>query len=104
MRLLFGRKLAGGNFCHRRKRMSNILMVPIHLDALFLKNDKLVVDPMADPTRLPYFNGERDVNPNVANISEEVVTQPFQNKNFYLKAGIHLHWALPDALTKTIGI
>lgn len=79
-------------------------MVPIHLDALFLKNDKLVVEPMADFTRLPYFNGQRDVNPNVANISEEVVTQPFQNKNFYLKAGIHLHWALPDALTKTIGI
>lgn len=84
--------------------MSNILMVPIHLDALFLKNDKLVVEPMADFTRIPYFNGERDVNPNVANISEEIVTQPFQNKNFYLKTGIHLHWALPDALTKTIGI
>jgi len=79
-------------------------MVPIHLDALFLKNDKLVVEPMADFTRLPYFNGQRDVNPNVANISEEIVTQPFQNKNFYLKTGIHLHWALPDALTKTIGI
>lgn len=84
--------------------MSNVLMVPIHLDALFLKNDKLVAEAMADFTRLPYFNGKQDVNSNIANISEEIVTQPFQNKNFHLKAGIHLHWALPDALTKTIGI
>jgi len=84
--------------------MSNILMVPIYLDALFLENDKLIANAMADFTRLPYFNGERDVNSNIANISEEVVNQPFQNKNFLLKAGIHLHWALPDALTKTMTI
>ncbi|WP_293116339.1 hypothetical protein [Moorena sp. SIO4G3] len=49
-----------------------------------------------------YFDGTLDVNPNIANISEEIVSQPFQNQNLYLKAGIHLHWALPDALTKGI--
>ena len=80
--------------------MSNILMVPTHLDALFLKNDASVVSAMADFTRLPYFNGERDVNPDVANISEDIVSQPFQNQNLHLKAGVHLHWSLPDALTK----
>jgi len=83
--------------------MSNsILMVPIHLDALFLQNDQSVLEAMADFTRLPFFNGERDVNPDIANISEEIVLPPFQNKNLHLKAGIHLHWALPDALTKTM--
>ncbi len=84
--------------------MTNILMVPIHLDALFVNNDKSGIEPMADFTRLPYFNGQRDVNPNIANISEEIVSQPFQNKNFNLQSGIRLHWALPDALSKTIAI
>ncbi|NEQ82314.1 MAG: hypothetical protein F6K26_19280, partial [Moorea sp. SIO2I5] len=51
-----------------------------------------------------YFDGTRDVNHNIANISEEIVSQPFQNQNLYLKAGIHLHWALPDALTKGIQV
>ncbi|NEQ38267.1 MAG: hypothetical protein F6K40_19175 [Okeania sp. SIO3I5] len=81
-------------------------MVPVHLDALHLEIDRLVVEAMADFSRLPYFDfdGQRDVNPNIANISEEIVSQPFQNQNLYLKAGIHLHWALPDALTKGIQV
>ncbi|PAX59966.1 hypothetical protein [Brunnivagina elsteri] len=81
--------------------MNNVLMIPIHLDALYLKSDRLVVEAMADFSRLPHQD-QRDVNPNIANISEEIVSQPFQNQNLYLKAGIHLHWALPDALTKGI--
>ncbi|NEQ72115.1 MAG: hypothetical protein F6K23_02900 [Okeania sp. SIO2C9] len=79
-------------------------MVPVHLDALHLEIDRLVVEAMADFSHLPYFDGQRDVNPNIANISEEIVSQPFQNQNLYLKAGIHLHWALPDALTKGIQV
>lgn len=81
--------------------MNNALMVPVHLDALYLNSDRLVVEAMADFSRLPYQD-KRDVNPNIANISEEIVSQPFQNQNLYLKAGIHLHWALPDALTKGV--
>ncbi|REJ50662.1 MAG: hypothetical protein DWQ58_14945 [Microcystis aeruginosa TA09] len=77
-------------------------MIPIHLDALYLKRERLVVEAMADLSIIPYFNRKRDVNPNIAHISEEIVSQPFQNQNLYLKAGIHLHWALPDALTKGI--
>ncbi|MDB9407398.1 hypothetical protein PN434_02395 [Microcystis aeruginosa CS-558/01A06] len=82
--------------------VNSILMIPIHLDALYLKRDRLVVEAMADLSIVPYFNRKRDVNPNIAHISEEIVSQPFQNQNLYLKAGIHLHWALPDALTKGI--
>lgn len=77
-------------------------MVPINLDALHLETEKSVVEAMADFSRLPYFDGSRDVNPDIANISEEIVSQPFQNQNLPLKPGIHLHWALPDALTKGI--
>lgn len=82
--------------------VNSILMIPVPLDALYLKRDRLVVEAMADLSIIPYFNKKRDVNPNIAHISEEIVSQPFQNQNLYLKAGIHLHWALPDALTKGI--
>jgi hypothetical protein len=75
-------------------------MVPIHLDALYLEGEASVVDAMADFSRLPYYDGTRDVNSEIANISEEIVSQPFQNENLRLKPGVHLHWALPDALTK----
>ena len=81
---------------------AHVLMVPVHLDALYLKNDRSVVETMADFTRLPYLNGGRDNNPDVANLSEEILSQPFQDRSLQLKAGIHLHWALPDALTRGV--
>jgi hypothetical protein len=79
-----------------------ILMVPVHLDALCISTEISVIEPMADFTRLPYVDGIRDVNPNVANISEEIVSQPFQDRGFQLQPGIHLHWALADALTRGV--
>src|SRR5262245_22036953 len=82
--------------------MSSILMVPIHLDALQVKSEEVVVEASADFTRLPYNNGAKDINSEIANISEEITSQPFQNENLRLKSGLHLHWALPDALTKGI--
>ena len=80
--------------------MSNILLVPVHLDALVLDHDQMVVETTADFSRLPYCFNKYDINPDIANISEELVATPFQNENLLLKAGIHLHWSLPDALTK----
>ncbi len=82
--------------------MSSVLFVPIHLDALRLGNDRMFVGPMADFTLLPYFDGGRDVNHDTAPISEDIVSRPFQNQNLYLEAGVHLHWALPDALTRGV--
>ncbi len=81
----------------------NILMVPIHLDALYLEEDTSVVDTMVDFSKLPYSTNKKDVNSDTANISENIISQPF-DKSLILKAGIHLHWALPDALTKTYNI
>ena len=80
--------------------MSNILLVPVHLDALVLDYDQTVVETTADFSRLPYCTGKYDLNPDIANISEEIVSTPFQNDNLLLRAGIHLHWSLPDALTR----
>ncbi|MBD2118885.1 MULTISPECIES: hypothetical protein [Microcystis] len=54
--------------------VNSILMIPIHLDALYLKRERLVVEAMADLSIVPYFNRKRDVNPNIAHISEEIVS------------------------------
>src|SRR5256885_6245344 len=81
--------------------MSNLLLVPIQLDALVLAEDRIVVEAMADFSRLPYCNRTQDVNSDVANISAEIVSTPFENQNLLLKADIHLHWSLPDALTRS---
>jgi len=80
--------------------MGDYLLVPIHLDALCLETDLSVVEGKCDFTRLPYWDGKRDVNPDIANISEELLSHPFQDRGLQLRAGVHLHWALPDALTK----
>jgi hypothetical protein len=80
--------------------MSTILLVPVHLDALVLDHDEMIVDSTADFSRLPYCTGSRDINSDVANVSEDIVSTPFANQNLLLEAGIHLHWSLPDALTR----
>lgn len=82
--------------------MSTILAVPLHLTALHLTHDRSVVEAMADFGRLPYTDERRDLHADTANISETIISRPFQNENLYLQAGVHLHWALPDALTRSI--
>jgi hypothetical protein len=81
----------------------NLLVIPIHLDALFLKNAQQVVGAKADFSRLPYFDKEKniDINSDIANISENVLSKSFQN-NLTLEVGMHLHWALPDVLTQGV--
>ncbi|MDJ0511075.1 MAG: hypothetical protein QNJ64_17735 [Crocosphaera sp.] len=80
--------------------MSNIVLVPIKIDGLHLQFGSSMAEAFAEFRRLPYFNNKRDINPDIANLSELIVSQAFQNKNLFLKGGIHLHWTLPDALTK----
>jgi hypothetical protein len=82
--------------------MVQVLAVPIRLDALRLSTPLSVAEAKADFTRLPYWDGKRqcEVNPDVANISEDLVSYPFQDRGLTLPKGIHLHWALPDALAR----
>ncbi len=80
--------------------MKNILLIPIQTDALYLSQDTLITGASVDFSTLPYFNGTRDVNADVANISENVISQPLQDQNLRLRKGLHLHWALPDALNR----
>jgi hypothetical protein len=83
--------------------MTNTLLVPIHLDALYLRTDTSVMEEMTDYSKLPYRDQKSNVkNNDKAYISSSVLSPPFENLNLRLKAGIHLHWAMPDALTNGI--
>ena len=82
--------------------MSKYLMVPIRLDALYVHDEELaVVEQNANFSILPFFEKtlKEEINCETANISESIVSQAFQNENLRLGHGIHLHWAMPDALT-----
>jgi hypothetical protein len=80
--------------------MVNTLLLPIHLDALYLPAKTSVMEEMTNYSKLPYRKKTSGVdNSNYAYLSETVLSPPFENPNLTLKAGIHLHWALPDALT-----
>ncbi len=78
-----------------------VLIIPIHLDALFLKTSQPIIGARASFDRLPYFDriNKIDVNTDIANISENFLAKPFQSHSLVLEAGMHLHWALPDLLT-----
>ncbi len=80
--------------------MTPIFVVPIHLDSLYVQHGLSVVQPMADFSRAPYFDGSQDVNASEPNISESLLSTPLEDTNLHLKAGVHLHWALPDGLTR----
>lgn len=81
----------------------SVLLVPIHLDALVLRKEEPVVEEMTDYTKLPYFN-QRHSPQNIRNpyLGDTVLSPPFENPNLTLDAGIHLHWALPEGLTRGV--
>ena len=66
----------------------SVLMVPVHIDALVLRQDRAVVDALADFTRLPYSDGRRDVNSDIGYLSEAILTDPFANQSLRLPAGV----------------
>ncbi|GBD51871.1 hypothetical protein NIES298_32120 [Microcystis aeruginosa NIES-298] len=57
---------------------------------------------MTDYSKLPYYKDTELQKRGKAYISETVLTVPFTQPQLSLKAGIHLHWSLPDALTNGI--
>jgi hypothetical protein len=84
------------------RALTKLLMIPIRCDALRLAAPEPVAAPMADWTELPYTDpaapgGSLDVNPDSTWTSVSVLAEPFDRQ--VLSAGVHLSWALPDALT-----
>ncbi|MCW2898697.1 MAG: hypothetical protein JWO67_962 [Streptosporangiaceae bacterium] len=82
----------------------SMLLVPVHVDALCLAEELDVSGPAADFTRLPYVDAltGRDVGSELPYLSEILLPAPFEDQGLRLKPGIHLHWALPDALTRLV--
>ncbi|MFJ9712727.1 hypothetical protein [Streptomyces sp. NPDC101234] len=82
--------------------MGRLLVVPVHLDALCLAGERQVKEPFTDFTRLPYTDPAdgHDHQADMPYVSETLLSVPFQDQGFRLKAGVHLHWSLPDALTR----
>lgn len=80
--------------------MNKVLMVPVHIDALYLNVSEPAAEPTADFRGLPYYSSDerRDVNSDTPWLGETVVSPPFENSNLTLRAGVHLHWSLPDGL------
>lgn len=76
------------------------LVVPVRVDALFLRNSQYVAEASTDYARLPFVFGGLDRNPGQANLAEAIYSTPFENENLTLLPGVHLHWSLPDALTR----
>jgi hypothetical protein len=76
------------------------LMVPIRVDAIWLDRARRVVGPLADYERLPWFDGERDRNGSVPHVASAINAPPFTDHQSWLEPGVHLHWALPDGLTR----
>ncbi|GAX34522.1 hypothetical protein [Nodularia sp. NIES-3585] len=80
--------------------MSNILLVPIHVNALCLNGTNEAVSAFADFRRLPFIYDGETHQTGTPNISKQILTPLFDAGTTSLKAGIHLHWFLPDALTR----
>ena len=76
------------------------LLVSIRVDALWLKHGRRVVGPPADVERLPWFDGQRDRNGSVPHVASAINAPPFGEHQGWLEPGVHLHWTLPDALTR----
>jgi len=83
--------------------MTKLLAVPMHVDALVLRQPREVAGPGLDITRAPWFGPGldgtvRDHFPEVANVAGAIRHDPMAPSNRFLQPGIHLHWSLPDAL------
>lgn len=79
------------------------LTVPIKIHTAFAEKDKIVVGPEMDFEDLPYFDEElgRDVNGTTPYLAESIVSRPFSDGEFVLRAGIHLNWEFPQFLKST---
>ena len=80
--------------------MSNILFVPIILDALVADQKVSIAKQGANFSELPYQDSEFiDLQPDTAYLASSIGYKPFNNVGS-INPGVHLHWALPDALTQ----
>lgn len=89
---------------------STVLLVPMRIDALCAPTGSTAVrEAFADYSKLPYMysdsRGNWHPSPaySVPNLSDAILSLPCPGASMkVLDAGIHLHWALPEALTHSV--
>lgn len=80
--------------------MPMAVMVPVHLHARYLSAPTPVVAPTLPYDHLPHHWAGRVQNPNVPYLASSLARDAFNETGATLSAGIHLHWSMPDALTR----
>jgi hypothetical protein len=75
----------------------NNLIVPLQLELCYLQNGKTVMNSIANFSKQPWNDGERDQNADYPYLGETVLAEAFQNDTFFLEAGLHIFWVLPRA-------
>ena len=76
------------------------VMVPVHLDALHLKVPTKVFSNTLPYSHLPHFRNGRAYNSDVPYVAEALQRDAFLVADAVLAPGVHLHWSMPDALTR----
>lgn len=78
------------------------LVVPVFLDGLCLAHGQPTGGPLLDPRNLPFVgrddHGPADMHSDTPWLGASVSRPALAGTDAWLPAGVHLHWALPDAL------
>jgi len=77
---------------------NSLLVIPVQLDVLRLESEMRVAGPLLDFTRLPWRDSPGDKDSPY--LSETLAAEDFEDQH-RLQRGLHFHWSLPPALTKT---
>jgi hypothetical protein len=86
----------------KKNALPSNLVIPIRIEAQYLETDRMVNSPLADFTKLPWNDGENDINYDVPFLRDSIMHHPFKDENYLLKKGIHLHFILPQFLGQQI--
>ncbi len=78
------------------------LLIPMRLDALCLSEPYAVTKTMADFSRLPHAGIDGVENAETPAVSDFILSDPLGQPSLLLAPGVHLHWALPDTLTRGV--
>lgn len=75
----------------------NTLIAPIQVNAIYVEAGQTVVEPKANFRRLPWSDGEQDHNSSTPFLGQSILSPAFEDRNYNLQKGIHLHWVLPES-------
>lgn len=78
----------------------DVLFVPVHIDALVLDTPQKVLGPLARFERLPWTDPATPHNGDVPWLGPSIEVAAFTEPDTTLARGVHLHWTLPDGLTR----